>query len=84
MHLHDEVITGNNENLVKTFLENRSKKSQLGLQKEDEHGSNCWNHQFGAGETYFVNTYNNNFPQPFNPSLVGLAYCSILCNLLVY
>lgn len=79
--LHDEVITGNNENLVKTFLENRSKKVPVRVAKEDEHGSNCWNHQFGAGETYFVNKFNNNFPKPFDMPWWGwlIIACFVIC-----
>lgn len=79
--LHDEVITGNNENLVKRFLENRSKKVPVRVAKEDEHGSNCWNHRFGAGETYFVNKFNNNFPKPLDiPWWVWLIIaCCLIC-----
>lgn len=79
--LHHEVITGNNENLVKTYLENRIKKVPVRVAKEDEHGSNCWNHQFGTGETYFVNKFNNNFPQPFNPPwwVWLIIACFVIC-----
>lgn len=82
--LHHEVITGNNENLVKRFLENRIKKVPVRVAKEDEHGSNCWNHQFGIGETYFVNKFNRNFPQPFDvPWWVWMILgCFLLCLLI--
>lgn len=79
--LHTEVTTGNNEHLVKKFLENRIKYVPVRVAKEDEHGSNCWNHQFGEGETYFVNTYNDNFPQPFNMPWWGwvIIVCFVIC-----
>lgn len=85
--LHDEVITGNNEHLVKKFLKNKIKKVPVRVAKEDEHGSNCWNHQFGAGETYFVNKFNNNFPQPFDIPwwiwliIVSFIICEIIDNI---
>lgn len=79
--LHNGIITGNNENLVKTFLENRIKNVPVRVAKVDEHGSNCWNHQFGTGETYFANSYNNNFPQPFNMPWWGwlIITCFVFC-----
>ena len=79
--LHNEITIGNNENLVEKYLEHRVKKVPVRVAKEDEHGSNCWNHQFGTGETYFVNSYNNNFPQPFDiPWWVWVILgCCVVC-----
>lgn len=80
--LHNEITTGNNEGLVEKYLEHRVKRVPVRVPKEDEHGSNCWNHHFGTGETYFVNMFNNNFPQPFDIpwwAWVIIVYCVLCC-----
>jgi hypothetical protein len=85
--LHDEVITGNNEHLVKTYLENTIKKVPVRVPKDDEHGSNCWNHQFVTGEAHFVSLFNRNFPQPIDPPwwvwlILGcFAFCCLIDNI---
>lgn len=85
--LHDEVIAGNNEHLVKKFLENRIKKVSVRVPKHDEHGSNCWNHEFVTGEAHFVSLFNRNFPQPIDPPwwvwlILGcFAFCCLIDNI---
>ena len=75
MHYH--INDGNNQDLVDTYLQNKTTMVPIKVPKNNTEGTNCWDKDgFLSGITHFTNKYEHGYPIPddswsFIPFILG-------------